>query len=132
MGAEDPAPSDTPTDTPSDTPSDTPAERRGGGDRRSGSERRTAERRAGAAGAGEQFLRVRTDRLDRLVDLVGELVIAQSMLVGDATLQAVTAEGDRGHRADAPDAAADGAADARHDLARKLGHAARSCASCRT
>ncbi|HZF67214.1 MAG TPA: chemotaxis protein CheA, partial [Gemmatirosa sp.] len=60
---------------------------------------------------------------DRLVDLVGELVIAQSMLVGDATLQAVTAEGDRGHRADAPDAAADGAADARHDLARKLGHA---------
>ena len=119
MGAEDPAPSDTPADTPSDTPS----ERRGGGDRRSGSERRTAERRAGAAGAGEQFLRVRTDRLDRLVDLVGELVIAQSMLVGDATLQAVTAEGDRGHRADAPDAAADGAADARHDLARKLGHA---------
>lgn len=37
---------------------------------------------------GEQSVRVRTDRLDRLIDLVGELVIAQSMLAGDAAVQA--------------------------------------------
>jgi two-component system, chemotaxis family, sensor kinase CheA len=39
---------------------------------------------------GEQSVRVRTDRLDRLIDMVGELVIAQSMLAGDAAAQAAT------------------------------------------
>ncbi len=46
--------------------------------------------RAEAAGekhaAVESLVRVRTDRLDRLLNLVGELVIAQAMLDGDATV----------------------------------------------
>lgn len=33
--------------------------------------------------AAEPFLRVRTDRLDSLIDIVGELVIAQSMIAQD-------------------------------------------------
>nr|MCU0619313.1 chemotaxis protein CheA [Gemmatimonadaceae bacterium]MCU0627370.1 chemotaxis protein CheA [Gemmatimonadaceae bacterium] len=46
----------------------------------------SAEAVAGAARrkeAGESSVRVRTDRLDRLIDLVGELVIAQSIIGGD-------------------------------------------------
>ncbi len=35
----------------------------------------------------ESTIRIRTDRLDRLIEMVGELVIAQSMIAGDATLQ---------------------------------------------
>ncbi|MDQ2643051.1 MAG: chemotaxis protein CheA, partial [Myxococcota bacterium] len=35
---------------------------------------------AGEAAANETSVRVRTDRLDKLIDMVGELVIAQSML----------------------------------------------------
>ena len=38
--------------------------------------------------AGELSVRVRTDRLDRLIDLVGELVIAQSVIGGDDTVRA--------------------------------------------
>lgn len=34
----------------------------------------------------ESFVRVRTDRLDRLIDMVGELVIAQSMVSQDETV----------------------------------------------
>jgi two-component system, chemotaxis family, sensor kinase CheA len=41
--------------------------------------------RATAAG-GDATIRVRTDRLDRLIDMVGELVIAQSMISGDSEL----------------------------------------------
>ena len=48
------------------------------GDRRQG-DRRQADRRQDAA-AAERSVRVRTDRLDRLIDMVGELVIAQSMI----------------------------------------------------
>jgi two-component system chemotaxis sensor kinase CheA len=33
--------------------------------------------------SGDATIRVRTDRLDRLIDMVGELVIAQSMIAGD-------------------------------------------------
>jgi len=45
-------------------------------DRRTG----TADRRAGHAGGGEdaRFVRVRADKLDHLIDLIGELVIASS------------------------------------------------------
>jgi two-component system chemotaxis sensor kinase CheA len=39
-----------------------------------------------AVEASDNSVRVRTDRLDRLVDLVGELVIAQSMVSQDSTL----------------------------------------------
>lgn len=46
-------------------------------------------------------IRVRTDRLDRLIDMVGELVIAQSMIAGDALFGAGT----------------------QHDLLRKVTHA---------
>ncbi len=46
----------------------------------------TAAANAAAAAASEQTLRVRTDRLDRLVDMVGELVIAQSMIAEDSTV----------------------------------------------
>ncbi len=35
------------------------------------------------AAASDATIRVRTDRLDRLIDMVGELVIAQSMIAGD-------------------------------------------------
>lgn len=38
------------------------------------------------ASAADSSVRVRTDRLDRLIDMVGELVIAQSMLAQDATV----------------------------------------------
>ncbi|MEZ5427217.1 MAG: chemotaxis protein CheW [Pyrinomonadaceae bacterium] len=36
--------------------------------------------------SGESSVRVRTDRLDRLIDMVGELVVAQSMLSQDESL----------------------------------------------
>lgn len=39
-----------------------------------------------AAATNDSSVRVRTDRLDRLIDMVGELVIAQSMLAQDATV----------------------------------------------
>lgn len=42
------------------------------------------------AGADAAVVRVRTDRLDRLVDLVGELVVAESMVAQDPTLAAGT------------------------------------------
>jgi two-component system chemotaxis sensor kinase CheA len=76
------------------------AERRQG-DRRQG-DRRQADRRQGGAEA-DQFLRVRTDRLDRLIDMVGELVIAQSMIAGDERLA--------------------GAAATHHELTKKITHA---------
>jgi two-component system chemotaxis sensor kinase CheA len=60
---------------------DAPAERRAS-DRRSGEDRRSGVDRRAAADA-DATLRVRIDRLDRLVDLVGELVIAQSMIAND-------------------------------------------------
>jgi two-component system, chemotaxis family, sensor kinase CheA len=41
-----------------------------------------------AAATGDATIRVRTDRLDRLIDMVGELVIAQSMISGDSELDA--------------------------------------------
>ncbi|MGC8834984.1 MAG: chemotaxis protein CheW, partial [Armatimonadota bacterium] len=41
--------------------------------------------KSGDSGA-EAFVRVRTDRLDRLIDTVGELVIAQSMVAQDQTV----------------------------------------------
>lgn len=49
-----------------------------GGEAEAGEERRSA----GNAGA-DASVRIRTDRLDRLVDMVGELVIAHSMLAQD-------------------------------------------------
>lgn len=59
-------------------------ERRGGdrrqGDRRGGDRRAAGDRRADAA---DLSVRVRTERLDRLIDMVGELVIAQSMIAQD-------------------------------------------------
>ena len=51
--------------------------------------------------APEASVRVRTERLDRLVDMIGELVIAHSMVAQDADIQA----------------------NGLHDLARKVGHA---------
>lgn len=39
-----------------------------------------------SAASGDATIRVRTDRLDRLIDMVGELVIAQSMISGDSEL----------------------------------------------
>ncbi|HYD50999.1 MAG TPA: chemotaxis protein CheA [Gemmatimonadaceae bacterium] len=50
---------------------------------------------------GETQVRVRTDRLDKLIEMVGELVIAQAMISQDPTLRA----------------------SAHVDLARKVGHA---------
>jgi len=47
---------------------------------------------ANAAGSSnaDATIRVRTDRLDRLIDMVGELVIAQTMIAGDDTLDSGT------------------------------------------
>ena len=39
-----------------------------------------------ATNTNESFVRVRTDRLDSLIDIVGELVIAQSMIAQDETV----------------------------------------------
>jgi two-component system chemotaxis sensor kinase CheA len=47
---------------------------------------RSPARPATAVSATESFVRVRTDRLDSLIDIVGELVIAQSMLAQDETV----------------------------------------------
>jgi two-component system chemotaxis sensor kinase CheA len=44
---------------------------------------------AGSSNA-DATIRVRTDRLDRLIDMVGELVIAQTMIAGDDTLDSGT------------------------------------------
>ncbi len=60
-----------------------------------------AASRAGAKAEADLSVRVRTDRLDRLIDMVGELVIAQSMIAADP---AVTDSG-------------------RHELAKKVSHA---------
>ena len=43
----------------------------------------TAARQARGDANTDATIRVRTDRLDRLIDMVGELVIAQSMIAGD-------------------------------------------------
>lgn len=42
-----------------------------------------AARQARTESTADATIRVRTDRLDRLIDMVGELVIAQSMIAGD-------------------------------------------------
>ncbi len=58
------------------------------GDRRQG-DRRQGDRRQGERrqdGDAERSVRVRTERLDRLIDMVGELVIAQSMISQDPSL----------------------------------------------
>lgn len=46
----------------------------------------SASTRSRSESAGDATIRVRTDRLDRLIDIVGELVIAQSMIAGDETI----------------------------------------------
>jgi two-component system chemotaxis sensor kinase CheA len=86
------------------------AERRQG-DRRQGEDRRQGDRRQNAAAAAEsdQFVRVRTDRLDQLIDMVGELVIAQTMIAADPAM---------GARAGGEEAGAD-----RQALAKKIAHA---------
>lgn len=48
---------------------------------------RTQRRMAGTE-ANDSSVRVRTDRLDRLIDMVGELVIAQSQVAQDAVVRA--------------------------------------------
>lgn len=48
---------------------------------------RTQRAMAEAESLAENSVRVRTDRLDRLIDMVGELVIAQAMVSQDSTLQ---------------------------------------------
>jgi two-component system, chemotaxis family, sensor kinase CheA len=60
-----------------------------------------AASRASTEKRADSTVRVRTDRLDRLVDMVGELVIAQTMISQDQLVKAA------GH----------------HDLRRKVGHA---------
>ncbi len=44
---------------------------------------RSARKTAGGDASSDSSVRVRTDRLDRLIDMVGELVIAQSMVAQD-------------------------------------------------
>ena len=54
------------------------AEQRSGEDRRTGAERRTAK--AAETSSGSDSIRVGIDKIDSIVNLVGELVITQSML----------------------------------------------------
>jgi two-component system chemotaxis sensor kinase CheA len=49
-------------------------------------QKRLTEARTSEAEATDSSVRVRTDRLNQLMDLVGELVVAQSMLAQDATV----------------------------------------------
>ncbi len=49
---------------------------------------RAQQRIAAGEKSTESTVRVRTERLDRLIDMVGELVIAQSMVAQDATVNA--------------------------------------------
>ncbi|MGE0482993.1 MAG: chemotaxis protein CheA [Gammaproteobacteria bacterium] len=49
-------------------------------DRRDGEDRRTGDRRAAAGAAGNSSIRVDIAKIDTLINLVGELVITQSML----------------------------------------------------
>ncbi|MFO0735334.1 MAG: chemotaxis protein CheA [Labilithrix sp.] len=63
----------------------------------------TREATRGRSGEESTWMRVRTERLDRLIDVVGELVIAQSMVSQDPSV----AQGER------------------EDLRRKVGHAAK-------
>jgi two-component system chemotaxis sensor kinase CheA len=62
---------------------------------------RAQQKIAAAEKSTESTVRVRTERLDRLIDMVGELVIAQSMVAQDVTV------GDGAH----------------HELAKKISHA---------
>lgn len=62
---------------------------------------RGAPARGGAKAEADLSVRVRTDRLDRLIDMVGELVIAQSMIAADPAV----------------------AASGQHDLVKKVSHA---------
>ena len=50
----------------------------------------TATTQAATSQSGDATIRVRTDRLDRLIDMVGELVIAQSMIAGDDSFHSGT------------------------------------------
>lgn len=50
---------------------------------------RTQQRMAAPDAGHDASLRVRTDRLDRLIDMVGELVIAQSMVTQDSTVHQI-------------------------------------------
>ena len=50
---------------------------------------RCAALRGGAKTEADLSVRVRTDRLDRLIDMVGELVIAQSMIAADPAVTAI-------------------------------------------
>ncbi|MGQ9524024.1 MAG: chemotaxis protein CheA, partial [Armatimonadota bacterium] len=61
---------------------------------------RTQQRLKAGGGPNEPYVRVRTDRLDRLIDTIGELVIAQSMVAQDQTV----------------------ASSENHELARKVAH----------
>ncbi len=53
-----------------------------------GSASAAKEAKQRAEGGGDATIRVRTDRLDRLIDMVGELVISQSMISGDDGIDA--------------------------------------------
>lgn len=53
-----------------------------------GSASAAKEARQRAEGSTDATIRVRTDRLDRLIDMVGELVISQSMISGDDGIDA--------------------------------------------
>jgi len=69
----------TASDLPSATPMPSPSEPEPSIDAAA----RSSVSRAGAKTEADLSVRVRTDRLDRLIDMVGELVIAQSMIAAD-------------------------------------------------
>ncbi|MBE7498745.1 MAG: chemotaxis protein CheA [Verrucomicrobiales bacterium] len=58
----------------------------------------TEGKRQAAGRVGTQFVRVNTQKLDALVDLVGELVIAQSLVTGDVGVRALEDPGLSRHR----------------------------------
>lgn len=71
-------------------------ERRTGADRRSGVDRRASDRRAADKNpAQRQSIRVDVEKLDILMDLVGELVIAEAMVAQNPDLQGLNKSLDR-------------------------------------
>jgi two-component system, chemotaxis family, sensor kinase CheA len=76
-----------------------PADRRIGIDRRSGEDRRAGDRRASDKQSGQhQSIRVDVEKLDILMDLVGELVIAEAMVAQNPDLKGLNKSLDRFER----------------------------------
>jgi two-component system chemotaxis sensor kinase CheA len=83
-------PFDEPAAPSSSAPADAPSARAVVAERSGSNEPPKVARDAGHPGAGGGFVKLDTEKLDALVNLVGELVIAQSMVVQNPDVQGIT------------------------------------------